>query len=286
MLKSIDSSLERTDTKEEELTLQMPLLRVSLWILAFLVSLFVVLPPLYLFFWALAGSEVVGVLDKQPSTRWFEYILTNPEWQTSILYSVILAISVSGISCIVLLWHFYYMRYVSPLLDRLAYVSVLIVILIPSVVYALALRIIGGTLHVSEMKLLFIGHIIFVIPVQYFVLESKQESISSELLYAGSTLGASHFKNIVFVYLPLMTRALWLAFLVGFFFSFDELVVSTFVIDSPLVTVPRRLWDQVPRSMDPSPAVISCLLAMVFTLTIGVTATLRYGWRKSRRKWR
>ena len=170
---------------------------MSLWILAFLVSLFVVLPPLYLFFWALAGSEVVGVLDKQPSTRWVEYILTNPEWQTSILYSVILAISVSGISCIVLLWHFYYMRYVSPLLDRLAYVSVLIVILIPSVVYALALRIIGGTLHVSEMKLLFIGHIIFVIPVQYFVLESKQESISLELLYAGSTLGASHFKNIV-----------------------------------------------------------------------------------------
>jgi len=283
MLRSIDSSLERPDPKEEELPLKMPALRVSLWLLASLISLFVVLPPLYLFFWALTGSEVVGVLDDHASTRRFEHILASPEWQASIIYSVILAGLVSIVSCILLLWHFYYMRYVSPLLDRLAYISVLVVILIPAVVYALALRIIGGSLHISEISLLFIGHTIFVIPVQYFVFESKQESISSELLHAGSTLGASHLKNIAFVYLPLMTRALWLAFLVGFFFSFDELVVSTFVIDSTLVTVPRRLWDQVPRSMDPSPAVISCLLAMAFTLTLAATTSLRYVLLKLRR---
>lgn len=264
-----------TNCRDQKLVLRIPILRACLWFLIILVALFVVLPSVYLLLWAFAGSETVGILAVLPSLHWFRYLLSNPDWQMSITYSVVLAIVVSGIGCAILLVHFYYMRYLSSIFDRLTYASIFLVVLMPTVTYALALRLAGGALHLPEMILLLMGHLVFVLPLQFFVIESKQESIPSNLLFAGSTLGASHFRNIRFVYLPLMADALWNAFIVGFFFSFDELVIATFIIDSPFVTVPRRLWDQVNRSMDPAPAVISCLVAGVCALIVAATLIRR-----------
>jgi ABC-type spermidine/putrescine transport system permease subunit II len=228
--------------------------------------------------WAFAGTETVGILASKPSLVWFRRILLEPEWQGALAYSAILAIVVSSISSLALLLHFYFMRYAPPIFDHLAYASVLIVILIPAVAYALALRMIGATFHLPEMVLLFMGHMALVIPIQFFVLESKQETVPSNLLFAGSTLGASHIRNLRFVYAPLILDAIIGAFIVGFFLSFDELVIATFIIDSPRVTVPKQLWDQVNRSMDPAPAVISCLIAGAYLLTLLMSAVVGKAW--------
>jgi putative spermidine/putrescine transport system permease protein len=252
--------LDLPDSRDQELTLTIPVLKGVLWLLIALVGLLVVLPSIYLVIWAFRGSETVGLLAPSLSIDWFKHVLSNPEWRESLAYSLILAIVTSFAGCVVLTIHFYFSRYTS-IFEHLTYGSTLLVVLIPPVAYAISLRIIGGAIGIPEMLLMAFGHLVFVIPLQFFVLESREESLSSDLLFAGSTLGASHFRNIIFVYLPAMKKALWGAFLVGAFLSFDELVIATFVLDSSLVTVPRRLWDQVNRNMDPSPAVISLLVA-------------------------
>jgi ABC-type spermidine/putrescine transport system permease subunit II len=248
--------------------LKIPVLRAVLWLLIVFICLLVVLPSIYLVLWAFAGTETVGVLSPHMSLQWFRRILSDRDWQISLAYSICLAAGASGVGCTVLLFHFYFMRFSTPFFDRLSYVSVLVVVLMPAVAYALALRIVGGLLHVPETELLAAGHLVLVLPLQFFVLESKQEAVNTNLLFAASTLGASHLRSIRFVYFPLMSEALWGAFIVGFFLSFDELVIATFVIDSSFATVPKKLWDQVNRSMDPSPAVISCLAAGAYLTTV------------------
>jgi len=260
---------------EQQLELKIPALRVGLWLLIVIIALLAVLPSIFLLLWAFAGTETVGLLSPHTSLHWFKQILSDSEWRDAITYSVILGIITSLVGCITLLIHFYFMRYAPSIFDRVAYINILLLVLIPSVTYALALRILGGALRIPESALLLAGHLIFVIPLQFFMLESKQDSVPTNLLFAGSTLGASHFKNITFVYLPLMKDALWNALVVGFFLSFDELVVATFVIDSPAVTVPRRLWDQVNTNMEPSPAVISCLIVGVYLITLAATYALK-----------
>jgi ABC-type spermidine/putrescine transport system permease subunit II len=232
------------------------------------------MPSLYLVLWAFFGSETVGVLDRAPKIRWFVSLYADPEWRSSIAYSLVLAALVSMVSSLVLIVHFYFMRYAAPPLEILAYATTILPVIIPQVIYALALKLFGGRMGVPELVLVFVGHLIFILPLQFFVLEAAQETIPTELLFAGNTLGASHLKNVVFNYFLLMKRPVVVSFLVGFFFSFDELVIATFVIDSPMVTVARRLWDQVHRSMVPFPAVVACSLLGVYVLLLIVVWTI------------
>jgi len=243
--------------------LRMPVLRALFWTVTVIVMALVTAPSIYLFLWAFKGTETVGVLD-HASWRWFQELFLSTEWRESILYSVLLAVSSSAFGTIVLVVHFYFMRFVSPVLDRVSYAFVILSVTVPPVIYALALRILGASWNISEVFLVLLGNVVSVLPVQFFCLEAAQETLPIEMLHAGQTMGATHARNILFVYLPLLRKAVWTAFFVGFFFSFDELVIATFVIDSPLVTVPKRLWDQLPQTMNPMPAVISCLLIATY----------------------
>ena len=243
--------------------LNISFLRACLWTFALVVIVLVIAPSIYLFVWAFKGTETVGVLDKA-TWHWFGELFSSPEWRESILYSFLLAAFSSALGTALLVVHFYFMRFVSPFHDRISYTFLILSVTVPPVIYALALRIVGASWNLSEIFLVFMGNAVLILPVQFFCLETAQETVPTEMLHAGNTMGATHGRNILFVYLPLLRKAAWTAFLVGFFFSFDELVISTFVIDSPLVTVPRRLWDQVPQSMNPLPAVVSCLLISTY----------------------
>jgi len=262
------------------MNLKTPYTKATFATFVIVIILFLLQPIVYLLVWAFWGSETVGILANKPSLGWFEKILFDSGWQKSIFYSGILAISSSLISCGILTIHFYFARFTNLFFEKIAYFSVLLIILIPSITYALSLRIIGTTFGINEYQLMLIGHIVIVLPVQFFVFESKQDSIHSDLLFAGSVLGASHWKNIFFVYLPLIKDSLWSSFVVGFFYSFDELVIATFILNSSSTTVPKRLWDQVHRSMDPSPAIVSTMLLLVYVFPIIII----YGWSKIKRR--
>jgi ABC-type spermidine/putrescine transport system permease subunit II len=251
-------------------TLSVPILRAALYVVFCLVTFLTALPSLYALIWAFAGSETIGVLSSRPSLAWFGTILGDPDWQRSLAYSTVVALLASTAGALALLVHFYFMRYVTGAVDRIAYATLLPVLLVPSVVYALALRQLGASPSIPESLLLFIGHCVLVLPLQFYVFESAQEGVPSSLLFAGSTLGASHFGNMWGVFWPTMRQTFFSAALVGFFGSFDELVVATFVLDSPLVTVPRRLWNQVDHNMDPAPAVVSVLLLTLYVVASAI----------------
>jgi ABC-type spermidine/putrescine transport system permease subunit II len=249
--------------------------KVILWTCLTFVSFFVVVPSFYLLLWAFNGTPTVGVLSSRFTLAWFNAVLDSPQWRSAIIYSLVLGAGVSAVGVAVLIVHFYSVRYVATVFDRIAYAVIMLVVLLPPVVYALALRIVGGSLGLPEMLLVAGGHLMMVLPLQYFVFESAQEGLHSDMLFAGSTLGAGHLRNIRTVYIPLIPEAIVSAFLVGLFTFFDELVVATFVIDSPRVTVPRKMWDQITHNMDPTPAVISLLLIGLYLVAVVIWGGVR-----------
>lgn len=239
------------------------LFRIFLWGLALVTCYLIITPSLYLLIWAFWGTDVVGVLEPTFSIRWFVNLLSDPDWQWSLFYSTVVGGIVSFIGCLTLLNHFYFTTYISSMVDKVSYLIMLLVVLVPAVIYGLSLRLIGGKLGIPEIILLSIGHLVLVVPIQYFIFESRRESISPKLLYAANTMGASHWRTMLYVYLPLMNGAIKGAFIIGFFVSFDELIISNFVLDSTFITVPKRLWNEVDQNMDPTPAVVTILL-MIF----------------------
>lgn len=270
-----------SQSEMDELRLDIPKVRWCLWLLTTIVIAITVIPSVYLIVWATRGTGTIGQLGSNYSFKWFSTLLTAPQWRQSILYSSILGVSASAIGVSVLVTHFYFMRFAAPAVDRISYGNVVLTVTIPAVIYALALKVLGSRLHVGEVALLATGNLLATMPMQFFVLESVQEAAPSELLCAGCTLGASHLRNLMFVYLPQIRKSVWIVFICGFLFSFDELVIATFIIDSPMVTVPRKLWDAVPNSMEPFPAVIATLLITMCLAIWTVSCVWQY-WRSRR----
>jgi putative spermidine/putrescine transport system permease protein len=258
---------------ERPIVIRLGLNRLALWVVFSVVAALSSLPFLYTLLWSFAGSDTVGIIG-QPSPRWFVKILTDAGWQQSFAYSTGVALVSSTAGTTILLLHFYFVRYSSPFTDRLAYALVLPMILVPAVVYSLALRMGGGSLGLPEAVLLTIGHFVLVLPIQYYVFESSQDAVPSSILFAGSTLGAGHWQNLTYVYLPLVKSAVANAIIIGFFASFDELVLSTFILDSPTITVPRRLWNDIDRSQEPAPAVVAVLLLTLYLVISLLRLTL------------
>jgi hypothetical protein len=69
-----------------------------------------------------------------------------------------------------------------------------------------------------------------------------------------------------------MRRAIFAALVLGFFASFDEVVIALFVMDASTYTVPLRLWKDLSHVVNPEAAVISTLLLCA----IGTIAAIRY----------
>ncbi len=242
--------------------------RAILFGLLAIASLPVIIPSIFLIMWSIFGTETIGFLSESSSLIWFKKVLLNSEWQESLIYSLILGIFTAGIGCIVLTVHFFFLRRVTRVVETLTYTALILTAVIPPVIFALSLRLFGADAQMPEYTLMAIGHLAFVLPVQYFVFETSQENIPSEMLESAITLGASPFRALLMVFVPSVIGAIRSAFIVGFFFSFDEIVIAAFVIDSPIVTVPKRLWDNVHRSMEPDPAVIATILLLLYIAII------------------
>lgn len=254
----------RESNRGDRLPITGAAIHFSLWVVVILVTAPIAAPSVFLFAWAFLGTETVGMLSDAVTLRWFREVLMSPEWRASLLYSTGLALAVSLSGCALLTAHFFYVRGAPKWTEPFSYGISVMPALVPAVVYALALRLIGGRLGLPEQALLGLGHLVFVLPVQYFVFETIQEGVSSDIIDASQTLGATPLRTLFIVYVPAILGAIRAAFVVGFFFSFDEIVVAAFVIESPLATVPKRLWDSVNRSMNPDPAVIATLLFFAY----------------------
>ena len=235
-----------------------------IWSLATVPITAVLLPSIYLIVWAFWGTETIGVLNVRPSTKWFASVLQSSDWRASISYSATLGAAVSALGCVVVCIHFYAMRFSDARLERTLYLAAFVPFLVPAVVYGLALRLVGARLGLPELAIMVVGHLATVVPLQFFIMESAQETIPTERLHAAACMGATHPQALAFVYLPEVWKTLVASFLVGFFVSFDELVIATMVIDSGTITVPKRLWGEIHRGMEPQAAVIATLLLGVY----------------------
>ena len=247
-----------------------------LWAIFGLVVVPSLLPTLYALVWSLLGTETVGRLRDVPTVTWYHEMLTNPAWLRSITYSAMLATMSSAFCCLILVLHFFSTRYYKTIPNRIAYAFVLLPVVFPAVIYALALRGFGTALGLPEKVTVFMGHMAFILPLQFFVLEPAQDRVPDHVLHSASLLGARPNQVLRSIFVPLVARGLLSSFWVGFFFSIDELVIASFVIDSTDLTVPRKLWDEMQRTMTPESAVVGTLLFLTY-ITVIVGSLLLQG---------
>jgi len=251
-----------------------PRIQVVLRALSALTVLAIAVPACYMLIWSTWGTEVVGRLRSlhEWSLDWIAILLRNPEWRASILRSVMLGVGASFVGAAINAAYNYCRRFSGEYVKNATYYTMIVLLLNPLIAYGMAVRSVGSMLGWSPWLLLYFGHLLVVLPLQYLVFEAGAGAVQDDTLYAARTCGAGHAGTLVHIYLPKMRGAFLTAFVLGFFVSFDEVVIALFVLDKSASTVPVRLWRGLSEVVKPEAAVVSTLLLC----TIGFIFMVRH----------
>lgn len=138
---------------------------------------------------------------------------------------------------------------------------------LPQVVTGLALLIATTVTPVSTgLVAVVIGHIIFVTAIAYRLALMQLQALSHSLVEASLDLGASRWQTVRLVLLPNMAGALGTAALLTFVLSFDETLITLFVVgDTP--TLPIRLWAMIRVGFTPE---INALVSAILFVSLAI----------------
>jgi putative spermidine/putrescine transport system permease protein/spermidine/putrescine transport system permease protein len=155
-------------------------------------------------------------------------------------------------------------------------VTIMLPFILPQVITGLALLIATTITPVpTGLVAVVIGHVIFVTPIAYRLALMQLQALSNSLMEASLDLGASRWQTVRLVLLPNMTSALITAALLAFVLSFDETLITLFVVgDTP--TLPIRLWAMIRVGFSPSINALATLILFT-SFALALVAMRRLG---------
>jgi putative spermidine/putrescine transport system permease protein len=156
-------------------------------------------------------------------------------------------------------------------------------LLLPSIVIGLALLLLFVKLDlIATYTGLVVGHAVVALPYVVRLTVTAFKTLPPDLADAATTLGASPRQVAFRVRLPLIGPTLVASAAIVFLVSFDEVVISLFLVGPRLSTLPVAVFRHVDVRADPQVAALSVVLiglslaiVLVLEKTVGLARALR-----------
>lgn len=198
------------------------------------------------------------------STRWYAALLGNAELMAALRNSAVLALIVSAIALLAGAPAAYALaRLEFP--GRGAIAGFLAApLLLPSLVLGLALL-----LALQPLKLaatwpgLVLAHAMVAVPFAVRIMATAFSAVPRDLEEAAWTLGATRWRAALRITLPLAAPGAVAAGALCFLVSFDETVISLFLVGPRLSTLPVEMFRYAENRTDPLVAALAMVLILV-----------------------
>jgi ABC-type spermidine/putrescine transport system permease subunit II len=216
------------------------------------------------------------------SLRWYRFVLSDPGFRSALENSLFVAAWTSVITLLLgTLASFGIARTRSRLRGPLALLFFLPITL-PGLFIGLSMLVFFVRVNIDlSLTTVIIAHSVYVFPYFLLIAIAALERLDPALEEAAADLGANGWLRFWRVTMPQIWPLLVGATCLAFALSFDEFVITFFVI-GPDGTLPLYIWSQLRRTVDPSINVVSTLL-MTVTLVLWLVAFL-FALRAARRK--
>ena len=234
--------------------------------------LFLLAPVLLVFPLSFSADRAMAWPPSGFSLRWYVALAGNAELMSAARNSLFLGLAVTAVALVagmpaamILARRQFH--------GREALLAVLTVpLLLPTIVLALGLLIVfvGYGLVGSWIGVL-MAHLVVALPYAIRVLMTAASTLPASVEEAASSLGARPLTVFRRVTLPLMLPGVVATCAIVFLVSFDEVVISLFVVGPRLTTLPVALFRYVESRTDPLVAAVSALLVL---LTLAVVLIL------------
>ena len=229
---------------------------------------FLMLPLLVVFPISLSSAPYMQFPPPGFSTQWYERYLDDPQWIDATIRSLYIGVATAILALalgVPLAFSLVRGKFIGKgLLDRIAMAPVIVPTIIVSVaVYGLfaKLKLIGMWYG------LVVAHTVLALPFVVLVMVAGLRDFDRVLEQAAEGLGASRFRTLSRVTLPLLRPSLVSAALLAFITSFDEVVVALFLSGSNM-TLPKKMFDNILMEIDPTIAAVSVMQILLVSIVL------------------
>jgi putative spermidine/putrescine transport system permease protein len=205
------------------------------------------------------------------SLRWFNEILTSPEWQLAILNSLVIATGASVIATSIgLSLAFGLDRYDVRYTSLLRSIGVL-PILIPPVIVGVAFMSYFFLIGISGTIFnLIIAHGVFYAPFSLVLISTGLDEMDREVEEAAMNLGATRWQTLRTVTFPIIRSNVFSGVLFAFILSLNEYIIAFLVSGFTVTTVPIKIFSSLRYSYSPTIAAISVVYVVLTTVVVAL----------------
>jgi spermidine/putrescine transport system permease protein len=217
------------------------------------------------------------------SLRWYDTVLTDPTFRAAITNSVIVGATAALTTAVLGTAAAFSLVSAPRRLRGVLAVLFFAPIAVPGLFLGLALLTFFSRINV-ELSLWTVAAAHFLYTFPYFLLIARValERIDPQLDEMGADLGANAVERFRRITLPLVWPVLAAATVLSFALSFDEFIITFFVI-GPQSTTPLVVWSAMRRSIDPSINALATMLLLVTVAGTVLTVALLFARRQTRK---
>jgi spermidine/putrescine transport system permease protein len=201
--------------------------------------------------------------------KWYREVVSNSAFISALKNSIYVGLAVSSLSVVIgTLASFALTRYTFKMKTFVTF-SVLVPITLPPIILGIALLSFFSALNFTRSLLtVTISHVLFCAPFAILVMNSRLEGFDASVEEAAMDLGASRMQTFRYVTFPLIRPSIIGAMMLTFGLSFDEFLVTFFVIGRQN-TLPIVIWGMLRRGVSPTiNAIATMVLVISMTLII------------------
>lgn len=254
--------------------------RIALYAFCVPVALWLVAPTLVVIPLSFTADRSLAFPPREFSWRWYESFFSSSQWLGGLLNSLQIGLLVAIIATVLGTLAAYGLSRVSGFRKTFSNSLLVLPMLVPSVIfgvglYALFLRM--GL--VGTLPGFLIAHTMLALPYVVVNVGAVLVSYDRQLERAAWISGASKPKAFLTVTIPAIMPGVASGFLFAFITSFDEVIVSMFISNPYLQTLPVRMYSSLQREVDPTIAAAASVI-----MTITTAAALIAIFARTRRK--
>lgn len=242
-------------------------------VFAFLLAPFVVVAGT-----SLDASGAVVFPPSGVSLRWYDTLLSSPDWIRAARNSLIVAGGTTMVSTTLGVGAALGLRNVDSWPATVVTGIALVPLLVPGVVLGVALLVFFSQLGLQQqIPTIVAAHSLWATPLTFSVMRATFARYDWRLRDAALNLGASRPRAFLEVVVPNVRAGLLAAACIAFVVSLQEFVMSLFLSGRETRTIPVMAWNSLRNSLDPLVSVTSTLLVvavLLVVLAVGVTAGL------------
>lgn len=218
-------------------------------------------------------SDYISFPPKGFSLQWYDAFLSQGPWRNSTLNSFIVASCSALLATVIGTLAALGLRKLPRSIARIAIWTVLLPMVVPTIIMAVALYGTFASLSLVGTKLgLILAHALLTLPFVVINVSAIIQKMDWRMVDAARSLGASPATAFFKVTLPAIMPGVAAGLVFAFLTSFDEVVVALFVTGIDSVTLPVQMWNGIRFEISPAVAAASTML-----LLLSIFALLAYG---------